>query len=57
MERIRCKDEETTAAAMQLSKIDAAQEEGVLEQKSEKKSTPTKILQREMSSKKSLPKN
>ena len=57
MERFRCKDEETTAAAMQLSKIDAAQEEGVLEQKSEKKSTPPKILQGEMSSKKSLPKN
>ena len=57
MERFRCKDEETTAAAMQLSKIDAAQENSDQQQENEKKPTPPEKLQGEASSKKSLSKN
>ena len=56
VERFRCNDEETAAAAMQISNLDAAKEEGVLQQKSEKKSAPPKISQGETISKKSLPK-
>ena len=58
VERFRSNDEETaTAAALELSNIDAAQEESVLGKESAKKSTPSKESQGEMSSKKSLSKN
>ena len=58
VERFRHNDEETAAAAaLQLSDINAAQEEGVLQRKSAKKSASPKISQGESSSKKSLPKN
>ena len=58
MERFRSSDEETAAtAALELSNIDAAQEESVLERESAKKSAAPKISQGETSSKKSLPKN
>ena len=58
MERFRRNNEETAAvAALELSKIDAAQEESVLEKESAKKSAPPKISLGETSSKKSLPKN
>ena len=57
VERFRCNDEQTTAAAtLELSNIDGAQE-SVLEKESAKKSAPPKISQGETSSKKSLPKN
>ena len=55
VERFRHNDEETAAtAALELSSIDAAQEEKVLEKESAKKSSPPKISQGETSSKKSL---
>ena len=58
VERFRCNEEETAAAAaLQLSDIDTAQEESVLEKESAKTSTPPKISQGETSSKKLLPKN
>ena len=58
VERFRRNDEETAAAgALELSNIDATQEESVLEKESAKKSAPPKISQGETSSKKSLPKN
>ena len=58
VERFRCNDEESAAAAaLELSNIDAAQEESVLEKESAKKPPPPKIFQGETSSKKSLPKN
>ena len=58
MERFRRDDEETAAAAaLELSNIDAAQEESVLEKESAEKSAPPKFSQGETSSKKSLPKN
>ena len=58
VERFRCNDEKTAAAAaLELSNIDAAQEENVLEKESAKKSAPPKISQGETSSKKSLLKN
>ena len=57
MERFRSNNEETaTAAALELSNIDGAQE-NVLEKESAKESAPPKISQGETSSKKSLPKN
>ena len=55
--RFRSNDEETSAAAaLKLSDIDAAKEEGVLEKESAKKSAPPKVSQGETSSKKSLTK-
>ena len=43
VERFRSRDEETAAAAaLQLSNIDVAQEESVLEKESTKKSAPRK---------------
>ena len=58
VEQFRCNDEETAAAAaLQLSNIDAAPEESVLEKESAKKSAPPKISQGETSSRRSLPKN
>ena len=42
---------------MQMSNINTAQEEGVVQQEGEKKFAPPKISQGETSSKKSLPKN
>ena len=58
VERFGSSDEETAAAApLQLSNIDAAQEESVLEKESANKSAPPKIYQGETSSKKSLLKN
>ena len=58
VERFRCDEEETAAAAvLELSNIDAAQEESVLEKESAKKSAPPKISQGETSSKKSQLKN
>ena len=58
VEQFRRNDEETAAtAALELSNIDAAQEERVLEKESAKKSAPPKISQGETGSKKSLPKN
>ena len=58
VERFRCNTEETAAAAaLQLSNIDAAQEESVLEKESAKKTAPPKISQGETSSKKPLTKN
>ena len=58
MERFRRDDEQTAAAAaLELSNIDAAQEESVLEKESAENSAPPKISQGETSSKKSLPKN
>ena len=58
VERFRCTYEETAAAAaLQLSNIDAAQEESVSEKENTKKSAPPKISQGETSSKKSLLKN
>ena len=58
VERFRCNGEETAAAAaLQLSNIDAAQEEGVLENENAKKSAPPEISQGETSSKKPLTKN
>ena len=58
VERFRRNDEETAAAAaLEMSNIDAAQEEMVLEKESAKKSAPPKISQGETSSKKLLPKN
>ena len=52
VERFRRNDEETAAAAaLELSNIDAAQEESVLEKESAKKSAPPEICQRETSSK------
>ena len=57
VERFRCNDEETAAAAaLKLSNIDAAQE-SVLEKESAKKSAPLKISQGETRSKKPLTKN
>ena len=57
VEKFRCNDEETAAAAaLELSNIDGEQE-SVLEKESAKKSAPPKISQGETSSKKSLPKN
>ena len=43
VERFRHNDEETTAAALQLSNIDATQEESVLKKESAEKSAPPKI--------------
>ena len=58
MERFRCNDEETAAAAaLQLSDIDAVKEESVLEKESAKKTAAPKSPQGETSSKKSLSKN
>ena len=58
VERFRRNDEETAAAAaLELSNIDAAQEESVLEKESAKKTALLKISQGETSSKKSLLKN
>ena len=58
VERFRCNDEETAAAAaVQLSNIDVAQGQSVLEKESAKKTASPKISQGETSSKKSLPKN
>ena len=58
VERFRSSDEENaTATALELSNIDAAKEESVLEKESAKKSAPPKISQGETSSKKSPPKN
>ena len=58
VERLRCNDEDAAAAAaLQLSDIEAAQEESVLEKESAKKSAPPKISQGETSSKMSLSKN
>ena len=58
VERFRSSDEETAAAAaLELSHIDAAQEECVLEKESAKKSAPPNTSQGETSSKKSLLKN
>ena len=58
VEKFRCNDEETAAAAaLELSNMDAAQEERVSEKESAKKSAPPKISQGETSSKKPLPKN
>ena len=58
VERFRSRDEETAAAAaLELSNIDVAQEESVLEKESAKKSAPPKISQGETSSKKPLTKN
>ena len=58
VERFRRNDEETAAAAaLELSNIDAAQEERVLEKESAKKTSRPKISRGETSSKKSLPKN
>ena len=55
VERFRRNDEETAAvAALELSNIDAAKEESVLEKESAKKSAPPKISQGGTSSKKSL---
>ena len=52
VERFRSNDEETAAAAaLELSNIDAAQEESVLEKQSAKKSAPPKLSQGETSSK------
>ena len=56
VEQFRRNDEET-AAALQMSNVDAAQGESVLEKESAKKSAPPKISRGETSSKKSLPKN
>ena len=56
VERFR-RNVEETANALQLSNIDAAQGEIVLEKESTKKSAPQKISQGEKSSKKSLLKN
>ena len=53
VEKFRCNDEQTAAAAaLELSNIDAAQDESVLEKDSAKKSAPPKISQGEASSKK-----
>ena len=58
VERFRRNDEETdAAAALELSSIDAAQEESVLKKESAKKSAPPKNSQGETISKKSLTKN
>ena len=58
MERFRCNDEETAAAAaLEFSNIDAAQDERVLEKESAKKSAPPKYSQGETSSKKPSTKN
>ena len=58
VKRFRSNKEETVAAAaLELSNIDAAQEERVLEKESVKKTAPPKISEGETSSKKSLPKN
>ena len=58
VERFRSSDEETAAAAaLQLSNIDAAQEESVLEKESGKKTAPPKISLGETSSKKLSMKN
>ena len=58
VERFRSSDEETAAAAaLELSNIDAAQEESVLEKERAKKSAPPKLSQGETSSKKPLTKN
>ena len=58
VQRFRRNDEETdAAAALEMSNINAAQEESALEKESAKKFAPPKISQGEMSSKKSLPKN
>ena len=58
MERIRRRNEENAvAAAMQMSKIDTAQEEGVVQQKSEEKCAPPKKFQGETNFRKLPPKN
>ena len=58
VERFRHNVEETaTAAALELSNIDAAQEESVLEEESTKTSAPPKISHGEPSSKKPLMEN
>ena len=58
VERFRSRDEETAAAAaLELSNIDATQEESVLEKESAKKTAPPKIFHGEMSSKKRSTKN
>ena len=58
VERFRCNDEETAAAAaLELSNIDAVQDESVLEKENAKKSAPPKISQGETSSKKPSIKN
>ena len=58
VERFRSNVEETAAAAaLQLSNIDAAQEENLLEKESAKKSAAPKISQGETSPKRSLLKN
>ena len=58
VERFRCNEEETaTAAALQLSEIDATQEESVSEMKIAEKSARPKTFQGETSSKKSQTKN
>ena len=58
VERFRSSDEETAAAAaLELSNIDAAQEENVLKKESAKKSVFPKISQGGTGSKKSLMKN
>ena len=58
MEKFRCNDEETAAAAaLQLTDIDAVQEKNVLEKESAKKTAPPKFSQGDTSSKKSVSKN
>ena len=58
VERFRCNDEETAAAAaLEMSNIDAVQDKSVVEKESAKKSAPPKISQGEMSSKKPQTKN
>ena len=58
VESFRHRDEETpAAAAMQLSDIHTAQEEGIQQQEIEKKSAHPKTFQGELSSKKLLSKN
>ena len=57
VERFRSNEETAAAAALELSNIDAALEESVLEKVSAKKSAPAKFSQGETSSKKSLTKN
>ena len=58
VQRFRSSDEETAAAAaLELSNVDGAQGECVLEKESVKKSAPPKISQGETSSKKPPMKN
>ena len=58
MEELRRRNEDTAAtAAMKMNIFDAAQEEGVAQQRSEKTSALPKMFQGETSYKKSPPKN